>query len=53
MLQTNVPALALAEALVIGVTNRHPELARQRMEKIEYLNTVGIGQDTNQRDLPE
>lgn len=53
VLQTNVPALALAEALVIGVTNRHPELAKQRMEKIEYLNTSGIGQDTNQRDLPE
>ncbi|MCG5071849.1 MurR/RpiR family transcriptional regulator [Paraburkholderia tagetis] len=53
MLQTNVPALALAEALVIGVTNRHPELAKQRMEKIEYLNTGGIEQDTNQRDLPE
>nr|WP_232428335.1 hypothetical protein [Burkholderia ubonensis] len=50
MLQTNVPALALAEALVIGMTNRHPELARQR---IEYLNTGGIGRDTNQRDLPE
>ncbi|AOJ28981.1 MurR/RpiR family transcriptional regulator [Burkholderia seminalis] len=53
MLQTNVPALALAEALVIGVTNRLPELARQRMEKIERLSTGGIEQDTNQRDLPE
>ena len=53
MLQTNVPALALAEALVIGVTNQLPEMARQRMEKIEHLNTGGIGQDTNQRDLPE
>ncbi|RQS05293.1 MurR/RpiR family transcriptional regulator [Burkholderia sp. Bp8998] len=53
MLQTNVPALALAEALVIGVTNRLPELARQRMEKIERLSTGGIGQDANQWDLPE
>ncbi|MEC5408483.1 MurR/RpiR family transcriptional regulator [Paraburkholderia sp. MPAMCS5] len=53
MLQTNVPALALAEALVISVTNRLPELARQRMEKIENLNTGGIEQDTNRRDLPE
>lgn len=53
MLQTNVPALALAEALVIGVTNRLPELARQRMEKIERLNNGGIEQDTNLRDLPE
>ncbi|WP_126285489.1 MurR/RpiR family transcriptional regulator [Burkholderia stagnalis] len=53
MLQTNVPALALAEALVIGVTNRHPELARQRMEKIEHLNTGGVEQDTNRWDLPE
>lgn len=53
VLQTNVPALALAEALVIGVTNRHPELAKQRMEKIEYLNTGGVERDTNQRDLPE
>ncbi|WP_321818877.1 MULTISPECIES: MurR/RpiR family transcriptional regulator [unclassified Burkholderia] len=53
MLQTNVPALALAEALVIGVTNRLPELARQRMEKIERLSTGGSEQDANQRDLPE
>ncbi|WP_175716272.1 MurR/RpiR family transcriptional regulator [Burkholderia anthina] len=53
MLQTNVPALALAEALVIGVTNQLPELARQRMEKIERLNNGGIEQDTNLRDLPE
>jgi len=53
MLQTNVPALALAEALVIGVTNRLPELARQRMEKIEGLCTGGIEQDPNQWDLPE
>jgi DNA-binding MurR/RpiR family transcriptional regulator len=53
MLQTNVPALALAEALVIGVTNQHPEQAKQRIERIEYLNTGGIEQDTNQRDLPE
>ncbi|ERJ33640.1 Transcriptional regulator, RpiR family [Burkholderia sp. AU4i] len=53
MLQTNVPALALAEALVIGVTNRLPELARQRMERIESLNTGGIEQHANSRDLPE
>ncbi|KVE07472.1 MULTISPECIES: MurR/RpiR family transcriptional regulator [Burkholderia] len=53
MLQTNVPALALTEALVIAVTNRLPELARQRMEKIERLNAGGIEWDTNQRDLPE
>lgn len=39
MLQTNVPALA--EALVFGVTNQQPELARQRMEKIEYFNSGG------------
>lgn len=51
--QTNVPALALAEALVIGVTNRLPELARQRMERIESLNTGGIEQHANSRDLPE
>ncbi|RQS62579.1 MurR/RpiR family transcriptional regulator [Burkholderia sp. Bp8963] len=53
MLQTNVPVLALAEALVIGVTNRQPEQARQRMEKIELLNAGGIEQDVNQRELPE
>ncbi|HDR9106296.1 TPA: MurR/RpiR family transcriptional regulator [Burkholderia vietnamiensis] len=53
MLQTNVPALALAEALVIGVTNRLPELARQRMEKIERLGTGGGAQDTDRWDLPE
>nr|WP_241021820.1 MurR/RpiR family transcriptional regulator [Burkholderia sp. Ac-20353] len=53
MLHTNVPVLALAEALVIGVTNRQPEQARQRMEKIEYLNAGGIEQDVNQRELPE
>ena len=53
MLQTNVPALALAEALVIGVTNRLPELARQRMEKIERLSTGGVERDANQWDLPE
>lgn len=53
MLQTNVPALALAEALVIGVTNRLPELARQRMEKIERLGTGGGAQDADRWDLPE
>ena len=53
MLQTNVPALALAEALVIGVTNRLPELARQRMEKIEGLSTGGVEREANQWDLPE
>lgn len=53
MLQTNVPALALAEALVIGVTNRMPELARQRMEKIERLSAGGSERDAGQWDLPE
>nr|WP_244114887.1 SIS domain-containing protein [Burkholderia cepacia] len=53
MLKTNVPALALAEALVFGVTNRLPELARQRMERIESLHTGGIEQHANSRDLPE
>ena len=48
-----MPALALAEALVIGVTNRLPELARQRMEKIEQLNAGGIEWDVSRRDLPE
>ncbi|POM17875.1 RpiR family transcriptional regulator [Burkholderia cepacia] len=53
MLQTNVPALALAEALVFGVTNRLLELATQRMERIESLNTGGIERHANSRDLPE
>ncbi|WP_230965841.1 hypothetical protein [Burkholderia cepacia] len=51
--QTNVPALALAEALVFGVTNRLLELATQRMERIGSLNTGGIEQHANSRDLPE
>ncbi len=53
MRQTHVPALALAGALVIGVMNRLPELATQRMERIESLNTGGIEQHANSRDLPE
>jgi hypothetical protein len=35
------------------VTNRLPELARQRMEKIERLSTGGVERDAHQWDLPE
>ncbi|WP_174920664.1 hypothetical protein [Burkholderia metallica] len=52
MRQANVPALVLAEALLIGVTNYLRKLARQRMEKIEDLNSGRIGPDTRRRDLP-
>ena len=41
MLETQVPALALCEALLISVTNRLPDMIKQRMELIEYLSAEG------------
>lgn len=37
VLESSVPALALCEMLVISMVSRQPELARQRMERVEAL----------------
>ncbi|HEX7908751.1 MAG TPA: MurR/RpiR family transcriptional regulator [Paraburkholderia sp.] len=41
MLETQVPALALCEALLISLTNRLPDTIKQRMEMIEHLSSDG------------
>jgi DNA-binding MurR/RpiR family transcriptional regulator len=51
MLETNVPALALSEALVISVTNRQPEVTNRRIKKIESLAAGSIRQDSDYNEL--
>lgn len=51
MLETNVPALAVSEALVISVTNRQPDLAGRRIAKIESFAYGKSREDTDYNEL--
>ena len=47
MLETQVPPLALCEALLISVTNKFPDMIKQRMEMIEDLCSAGRSESSD------